>query len=272
MIGKRPIVVPGPWTRVLQIRTWRGRRWKTSVPSAPPTGCGVVLDRGRLRAPAGNHPERVGADGTPLLAVGPWGRGQGEQGAKEKNLELLGVRRGPADRRPRSHQWHRTRTLRGGLSYPSVQRSTTTCQQQRLPSPSCGSGRGTAGLGIPSPGTKHCCQNSADMAAMIGPCRPPFVFSYTTDTRPSVVAATIQSTHPPPGRTRAHSRTMHAPAGQATGSCCAGSSGRVSLQLAMRAPSDILKTSRCTEAPGNRFLGYHHPRLHSRLNFQVCAF
>lgn len=196
MIGKRPIVVPGPWTRVLQIRTWRGRRWKTSVPSAPPTGCGVVLDHGRLRAPAGNHPERVGADGTPLLAVGPWGRGQGEQGAKEKDLELLGVRRGPADRRPRSHQWHRTRTLRGGLSYPSVQRSTTTCQQQRLPSPSCGSGRGTAGMGIPSPGTKHCCQNSADMAAVIGPCRPPFVFSYTTDTRPSVVAATIQSTHP----------------------------------------------------------------------------
>lgn len=129
MIGKRPIVVPGPWARVLQIRTWRGRRWKTPVPSAPPT-CGVVVARGRLRAPAGNHPERVGDP-----VVGCWPMGEGGAGReKKKTLEPLGVRRGPAARRSRSHQWHRTRTQRAGSHIQAhCARSTTACQQQRLP-------------------------------------------------------------------------------------------------------------------------------------------
>lgn len=219
MIGKRPIVVPGPWARVLQIRTWRGRCWKTPVPSALPT-CGVVVARGRLRAPAGNHPERVGDP-----VVGCWPMGGGSRAREEKtwNRWACGAGQQPGGQGLINGTGH----ARNGRALISKR---TAHDRRRLVnnkgSPSCGSGRGTAGPGIPSPGTKHCCQNSADMAAVIGPCRLLLHDRHTA----SVVAAAIQSTHPPPGRTG--ERKMHAP-GQATGFCCAGSSGRVSLQLAM---------------------------------------
>lgn len=117
MIGKRPIVVPGPWARVLQIRTWRGRRWKTPVPSAPPT-CGVVVARGRLRAPAGNHPERVGDP-----VVGCWPMGEGGAGREKKKLGTVGRAARASSQEVKVSSMAPDTHATGWLSYPSVLRT-----------------------------------------------------------------------------------------------------------------------------------------------------